>query len=234
MPLRPDSFETPDPSPPPFPLTDVDRAVLAMSDDEFQPHTWEELKQIIAEHDLSVLKRRPSDLRRYQAWSADIKARYGSVPNFVMAERLQWSPLPSSAPDAKPEFAVKNPVPFADPDDYKILLNDWPYGLAPGIGHLIVWLKTRLESEPTRGDMTPESRQQVEEFIQKTFVDRIKDLPGEPEKIMWFRNWTALQSVPGLEHVHVLVRDVPEDIVREWTDGVPPLHEEVAQFQHQR
>lgn len=32
---------------PPFPLTDVDRAVLAMTDDEFHPQTWEELGEII-------------------------------------------------------------------------------------------------------------------------------------------------------------------------------------------
>ena len=33
--------------PPPFPLTAVDRATLAQTDDEFVPHTWEELKSII-------------------------------------------------------------------------------------------------------------------------------------------------------------------------------------------
>ena len=37
----------PDDPPSPFPLTAVDRSVLAMTDEEFHPHTWEELKQII-------------------------------------------------------------------------------------------------------------------------------------------------------------------------------------------
>ncbi len=36
-----------DNDPSPFPLTTVDRAVLAMTDEEFHPHTWDELKQII-------------------------------------------------------------------------------------------------------------------------------------------------------------------------------------------
>lgn len=31
----------------PFPLTDMDRDNLAQTDDQFQPHTWQELKQII-------------------------------------------------------------------------------------------------------------------------------------------------------------------------------------------
>ncbi|ETI20437.1 hypothetical protein G647_08472 [Cladophialophora carrionii CBS 160.54] len=218
MAVPPDSENTPSP----FALTAVDRAVLAMTDEEFRPHTWDELKQIIAEHNLSVLKRRPSDLRRYMKWSAETKAAYGSVPNFVMKERLKWDPLPSS--QRGPNFEVRNPVPFADPADYKILVNDWPYGLAPGIKHIIVWLKGRLESEPTRGDMTPKSRQQVEDFIQSKFIDRVKNLPGEQEKVIWFKNWTALQSVPGMEHVHVLVRDVPEEIIREWTGGDQPIN----------
>jgi hypothetical protein len=31
----------------PFPLTATDRELLALDDTEFQPHTWDELKQII-------------------------------------------------------------------------------------------------------------------------------------------------------------------------------------------
>ncbi|KAI1608756.1 hypothetical protein EDD37DRAFT_629586 [Exophiala viscosa] len=211
------------PSSTPFTLTAIDRDVLSMSDDDFRLQTWEDLKQIIAENNLSILKRRPSDLRRYIKWSAETKAAYGSVPNFVMKERLKWVPLPSSTPETGPMFAVRNSVPFADEADYKILVNDWPYGLAPGIRHIIVWLKIRLDSEPTRGDMTPKSRQLVEDFIQTRFVNRVKDSPGEKDQVMWFKNWTALQSVPGMEHVHVLVRDVPDSIIQEWTDGARSL-----------
>jgi len=157
-------------------------------------------------------------------WSSETRAEYGSVPNFVMKERLKWRPLPSSTPLTGPTFEVKNPVPFADEADYRILVNDWPYGLAPGIKHIIVWLKRRLESEPVRGDMTLKSRRQVEDFIQSKFIDRVKVSPGEQEKIIWFKNWTALQSIPGMEHIHVLVRDVPEDIIKEWTDGDRPIN----------
>lgn len=157
-------------------------------------------------------------------WSSETKAAYGSVPNFVMKERLKWEPLPSSTPLTGPKFEVKDPVPFANEADYQVLINDWPYGLAPGIKHLIVWLKTRLESEPTKGDMTQKSRQQVGDFIQARFVDRVKALPGEQEKVIWFKNWTALQSIPGMEHVHVLVRDVPDSIIKEWTDGDRPMN----------
>ena len=42
---------------------------------------------------------------------------------------------------------------------------------------------------------------------------------------MWFKNWKALQSVPGMEHVHVLVREVPDEIVAEWTRSEQPKQE---------
>lgn len=73
--------------------------------------------------------------------------------------------------------------------------------------------------------MTPKSRQQIEEFVQHKFVDRVKGLPGPQDRIMWFKNWGALQSVPGMEHVHVLVREVPDDIIAEWTGGEGPKQE---------
>ena len=31
----------------PFPLTAVDKEQLALNDEEFEPHTWDEIKQII-------------------------------------------------------------------------------------------------------------------------------------------------------------------------------------------
>ena len=136
-----------------------------------------------------------------------------------MRERLQWQPSPLSTVQTGPMFDVKDPVPFVDPADNKILQNDWPYGLEVGITHIIVWLKHRLESEPTKGDMTLQSRRQVENFVQMAFVDRVKGLPGSNDRIAWFKNWRALQSVPGLEHIHVLVRDVPAEIILEWTNG---------------
>lgn len=136
-----------------------------------------------------------------------------------MRKRLRWDPLPTSTPESGPKFDFISPIPFEDERDFKILPNDWPYGMEPGIVHVVVWLKNRLETEPGRGDMTETSRRQTEGFVQRRFVERVRCLPGTRDKVQWFKNWTALQSVPGLEHVHVLVRDVPEDVILEWTGG---------------
>lgn len=43
---------------PPFPLTDIDKWVLSQTDEEFKYHNWDELKQIIGEHQVAKLPRR--------------------------------------------------------------------------------------------------------------------------------------------------------------------------------
>ena len=110
---------------PPFPLTAIDRELLSMRDEEFHQITWSDLKSIIQDNTLEELKRTPSDLRRYLAWSHDIKQRYGGITNFVIQERLHWTPL---SPTGRPLFEHRSSTPFADRSDYAVLVNDWPYG----------------------------------------------------------------------------------------------------------
>lgn len=75
--------------------------------------------------------------------------------------------------------------------------------------------------KPENGDVTDESRALIEDFVTRTFVARLEHDPRFADKardhVLWFKNWAALQSVRSLEHIHVLVRDVPEDIITEWT-----------------
>ncbi|KAL8969245.1 MAG: hypothetical protein Q9183_002088 [Haloplaca sp. 2 TL-2023] len=160
----------------PFALTDKDRENLARTDEEYQPHTWENLKKIIASNNLESLRRYPSDLRRYLAWTAETKAAYGTITNFICQERLHWRPLPTGNPtDQGPIFHIQNTTPFADSRDYKILINDWPYGLEKGIVHVVVWLKNRLAVDTTndKGDLERHSRRLVECFVEKTFVEKL-------------------------------------------------------------
>ncbi|KAJ5234159.1 uncharacterized protein N7469_003327 [Penicillium citrinum] len=232
-------------SPQAFNLTALDHQLLAMTDEEFVAHDWDDLQSIIARNDLAALKRKPSDLRRYLDWSAATKAQYGSIMNYICQERLRWSSLPESdattpasqSPSSAPSpasvpdtpaaiqsgaIAFRNPRPFADPEDYKILRNDWPYGLQPGISHLVVWSRTPIPVEDGEGHLTDESRALIDDFVQRTFVDRLIKDPQQrfedpKSQVLWFKNWVGLQSVRALEHVHILTRDVPEDILFEWS-----------------
>lgn len=96
-----------------------------------------------------------------------------------------------------------------------MLINDWPYGFAPGITHIVVWSRTPIATDDTVGDMTPESRRTVAEFIKQFFVESLG--PGGEDRVVWFKNWVALQSVRTVDHVHVLVKDVEPALLREWT-----------------
>lgn len=214
---------------PPFPLTAIDRALLATPDTAFNLITWSSLQHIIATNALEQLKRLPSDLKRYLAWSHDIKTRYGSITSFVIQERLGWKPLPKPTEESgPPRFEYHSAVPFADPRDFAVLKNDWPYGLAPGITHLLVWTKTPVAVDAEKGDVTPESRRLIVEFVERHFVADLEAQEGGGrrdggesgsgwERVLWFKNWVSLQSVRGVDHVHVLVRDVPEAVVERWT-----------------
>ncbi|EKD21305.1 hypothetical protein MBM_00418 [Drepanopeziza brunnea f. sp. 'multigermtubi' MB_m1] len=190
----------------PFPLTDIDRWVLAQTDEEFHLHDWEELKGIVARNSLEVLKRKPSDLRRYMDWTALIKSQYGSTTNYLLQCRLSsWG---------SPPFAYVSPIPFSCPEDFKILRNDWPYGLTTDITHLVVWSKTPIAVDETTGDMSVESRMVIEKFVERMFVHRLGE--GGKERVVWFKNWVSLQSVRALEHVHVLVKDAREEDLLFW------------------
>ena len=45
----------------PFDLKDRDREILSLTEEEFHPHTWEELKQIIGMSMVESLKDRETD-----------------------------------------------------------------------------------------------------------------------------------------------------------------------------
>ena len=99
----------------------------------------------------------------------------------------------------------------------KILVNDWPYGLTPDIKHLVVWTKTPI---PTSGDpadnddITPAARAKIKDFVATVFSSVVRG-----KNVLWFKNWKSLQSVPSVEHVHVLVRGASEELVRSWVEG---------------
>jgi hypothetical protein len=145
-------------------------------------------------------------------WTVDTKAKYGSMSAYILQNRL-----PSSW--GNPPFIPASTTPFQDPSDYRALLNDWPYGLDHDITHIVVWSRTLIPVDENTGDLTPESREVVKQFVKTYFVDRLG--AGGEENVMWFKNWVSLQSVRALEHIHVLVRGVSDDILEEWTGDKP-------------
>jgi Protein of unknown function (DUF3605) len=144
-------------------------------------------------------------MKRYMEFVHYLKKTYGSVLHFIQHERLHWSSTQSSGRK-----------PFETSTDYKILYNDWPYGIDLDIVHLVVWTKFELEDDPATGYLTQESRAIIEEFVQGTFCG--KDGVSR-ENLVWFKNWKSLKSVHALEHFHVMLYKPDEEFLRRITGG---------------
>lgn len=58
-------------------------------------------------------------------------------------------------------------------EDIRIIYNDWPYGVAKDIIHLVVWTKFELEDDPTTDDLMASTRAAIESYVQDTFCSRV-------------------------------------------------------------
>jgi hypothetical protein len=197
---------------PHFPLTAIDWHQLSLTDADFTPHSWSNLHHLISTNQLAELKRWPSSLKAYLAWTAHVKEKYGSVMKYLLDQRLFWEPIEDETGALR--FDVRNAIPFADPHDFSILRNDQPYAFEPGIRHIVVWLKQRLPVDK-EGALSQEGKDMVGEFIRREFREKAGE-QQEGSMVIWFKNTTNLQSVRSLEHVHVLVRDVDEAVLKQW------------------
>lgn len=183
-----------------------DRGIIGTPDSAYRPYNWEQVKDIINTNRIDKFVRKPSELRRYRHYTWELVRNYGSIMDFVLKERLKWL-------DLTPEGC-----PFTNPGDIKILHNDWPYGVDERIVHLVVWTKFELEDDPATDDLTPEARQMIDGFVDRTFCTRVK-----AEQVIWFKNWKSLKSVHAVEHFHVMLYDPDLAFIEEITHGDVPL-----------
>ncbi len=109
--------------------------------------------------------------------------------------------------------------PFENNSDIKILFNDWPYGVDSDIVHLVFWTKFELPDDPVTGELTPQTRQQIDNYVIKTFHSHVSE-----ENVIWFKNWAALKSIHAVEHFHVMLYAADPDFVREITNNDVPMY----------
>ncbi|KAJ5667160.1 hypothetical protein N7507_003024 [Penicillium longicatenatum] len=188
---------------------------LSMSDTHYKRQNWDSVQDIIRTNRIDRFQRVPSDLRKYLEYTAHIKAQYGSVMRFVVKERLKWGD--GDTEEMKPKGGM-----FEFDDDIRILRNDWPYGIDTDIIHLVVWTKFELPDDPVSGELTPEAREAIDHYVQRTFHSRVA-----AEQVVWFKNWKSLKSVHAVEHFHVMLHQPNPAFVREITRGDVPLIERV-------
>ena len=83
----------------------------------------------------------------------------------------------------------------------------------------MIWSKIAFATT-SLGHLLPEAQNQIQEFVDRTFVKILKDIHGDRdggERVLWFKNWSALQSVGALEHFHCFIRDPGEGLLKKWT-----------------
>ncbi|KAL2165153.1 hypothetical protein VTH06DRAFT_449 [Thermothelomyces fergusii] len=187
-------------------ISDKDRRIISTPDSEYQRDSWAVVQQKVAQNRLELFQRVPSDLRRYLGYTWKLRQEHGSVMNFILSERLKWTP--PVAPRGRP---------FEFDDDVKVLRNDWPYGIDERIVHLVVWTKFPLEDDPETGDLTDAARAEIDAYVRRKF-SRMR-----PDHVIWFKNWASLKSVKSVEHFHVMLFDPDMEFVNEITNGDVPL-----------
>ncbi|PWY91176.1 hypothetical protein BO70DRAFT_87085 [Aspergillus heteromorphus CBS 117.55] len=185
--------------------------ILSTPDEEYQTQGWELAKEIVRTNRIDRFQRLPSELRRYLEFKERIVAEHGSIMRFVVKERLRWGE--GTVEDLRPKGR-----PFECDEDIRILYNDWPYGIEEDIVHLVVWTKFELEDDPVTDDLTPRARQEIEEYVHRTFCSRVP-----ADQVIWFKNWKSLKSVHAVEHFHVMLRHPDAAFLREITGGDAPL-----------
>ncbi len=203
-------------------VSDKDRGIISTPDSDYEVDSWPVVQHKVAQNRLELFQRAPSELRRYLAFTWKLRRDYGSVMNFILTQRLEWTvPI---APRGRP---------FEHDDDIKVLRNDWPYGIDKRIVHLVVWTKFVLEVDPATGDLTETARAEIDAFVRRTFSKVPPDHVGcgnsrgrAPDtdglQVAWFKNWASLQSVRAVEHFHVMLFDPDPAFVSEVTNGDVP------------
>ncbi|KAM0720246.1 hypothetical protein Q7P37_004382 [Cladosporium fusiforme] len=174
-----------------------ERANLSTRDENFTRQPWATVRANVAANRLDRFTRVPSELRRYRLYTEKLVREHGSVMRFVLDERLGWGD--ERAGEGR----------FADGENYRILHNDWPYGIDTRIVHLVVWTKFALAADAATDDLLPEARAEIDAFVRRVFVG----VCGE-QNVLWFRNWGALKSVHAVEHFHVMLFEPPGGLWR--------------------
>lgn len=138
-------------------LSAKDIAIIGTLDADYREQTWAEVAAIVRAGRLQDFGRRPSDLRRYREFVWRLQRECGSVMAYMLRERLRWGG------EGEEQQQPLGSGPFECEADFRVLFNDWPYGLDPRIVHLVVWTKFELADDG-------ETEAVVEGFVERTFL----------------------------------------------------------------
>ncbi|KAG7888344.1 hypothetical protein KL925_003527 [Ogataea polymorpha] len=177
-----------------------------------EPMSFELVSKLVNNGELDKLSRSPEVMDKYNAHKQYLRDKGIDMVTYILSHELHWVPedTPLDTPSRELLDTVVKPegkCPFANTNDMTIIQNSYPYHLESGIEHLCVWVKFPLPPDPNSaiGDISPKDKSLIEKYINETFCNWL-NIPRD--HIVWFKNWTKLQSVKSVPHIHVIIKDM--------------------------
>lgn len=181
--------------------------------------TWDEVSGYVKTKELYKLRRSQAETDKYHKHKENLKKKHITILQYIL-DRLQWDEKEIDqlndlkyATDQQRLHAI-----FTKPELYKNSINDFPYYYESNVLHLLIWSKIRLpiylndttdiDMFDTKNnsfpDMNPACKAVIDKFLGQTLHDKYGLTPEKD--YLWFVNYSNLQSIKAISHVHVLIR----------------------------
>ncbi|KAG7193080.1 uncharacterized protein KQ657_001197 [Scheffersomyces spartinae] len=145
--------------------------------------SWEDCGDIIGRNDLSKFCRNSEQTAIYQTLKSKLQEEHSSIFKHVLNTQLGWYDPKLNGnkriEDLKDteivvaettEEDLTKPV-YEDATQIKILLNDFPYDVEPGITHFVVWYRGLVPVTDSKGDISSETRNQMYLYVKNKFIE---------------------------------------------------------------
>ncbi len=193
--------------------------------------SWSELKSIIMSSsvdDLAKLARSEEQSRTYQRWREDNKNEWESIYDYLLCTKFgfQWVwvdvQVESDGTNKRLKRSVKSSPPehpqqshemeVACNSQLRLCLNDFPYYFAPGIQHWVLWKlggpvthdEIKCAKITIWNEFQSEGFNEAEKIIGRS--DMLDQAVSDPELFLHWENPPQLQSLPVIDHVHIVIR----------------------------
>ena len=185
---------------------------------------WDEGKEYITSGELWKLCRTEEMTYKYQAFKKKIELKNLDFTDVVMG-KLNWSMEQLTTLNDKkyPSDNDKINASFADDSLYKLTINDFPYNFEQNVHHLLIWSKIKLPiyldddmlnedlNSPTKA--FPTKNLLMKERIDIFLLENLEKKFGFKKKdYFWFINYSKLQSIRGISHIHLMIRSDDMDL----------------------
>jgi len=162
-----------------------------------EPFAWEELYQIMQgeqPRDLAKLSRSVTQQRDYEIYKRDLLQKWVTVMDHVLCEKFPDVFSPVAVQDGR--FVADPPLTEATQKHAKnpklaLFPNDFPYYMVPGLEHWVLW---KLGGDGLCN----------EEEIAQAKAQLVTSRNMDPLKILHWVNPPNLQSLPSIDHVHII------------------------------